>query len=202
MFTGIVEDIGVIEAIVNKDYVLSMTIESLKLFDKPSLGGSISINGVCLTQSAWEKGLSTFDVVNETLQKTNLGLLVEGDEVNIERAMEVGARIEGHFVQGHIDGLGLVQKIDRERDEIWIEIPDSMQNYLVEKGSIALNGVSLTIAHIEGSKIKVALIPHTLKKTIFGSIQPGDPVNLEIDIFAKYACKYLENIACQKNEVL
>ena len=154
MFTGMVEDTGVVEKVVKKDYALSITISNKELFEKPSLGGSTAINGVRLTQSYWEKGLGTFDAVHETLHKTNLGLLIEGDQVNLEGAMKVGARIDGHFVQGHVDGVGHLHKIDLDRNEIWIEVPGSLQHYLIPKGAIALDGVSLTIASIEGSLMR------------------------------------------------
>ncbi len=202
MFTGMIEDIGIIEKVVKKDSGLAIVIGSQKLFEKPFLGGSTAINGVRLTQSYWEKGLSTFDVVDETLHKTNLGLLLVGDLVNLERPMEVGARIEGHFVQGHVDGVGHLHQIDLERNEIWVEVPGSLQHYFIPKGSIALDGVSLTIASTQESLIRIALIPHTLEKTIFRSKEVGEPINLEVDLFGKYACKYLENHIANTSEAL
>lgn len=202
MFTGIVEDVGIVEQVVLKDSSLKLKIKNKDLFKEPALGGSISVNGVCLTQSDWKEGQSAFDVVQETLSKTNLGHLKKGDLVNLERSMKMDARIEGHLVQGHVDGVGHVDQFDAKLCELWIEIPDSMQQYLIEKGSITLDGVSLTIAAIENSRIKIALVPHTLAITNLRTKQRNAPINLEIDLFAKYTFKYLEKLTPQTSGLL
>lgn len=198
MFSGIVEETGKIEEVISNGAMLSFRIENKTLFASEAPGCSIAVNGVCLTQSAWEPGISTFDVVQETLNKTNLGLLKKGDLVNLERSLKADSRIEGHFVQGHVDGVGKIYQIDQELCEYWIELPEKIAQYLIEKGSIALDGVSLTIAELQESKIRIALVPHTLEITNLKTKQVGDSVNLEVDLFAKYTFNYLEKCNSQR----
>lgn len=191
MFTGIVEGVGRVEKLEKKETILSITISNSTLFNIETPGASYAINGVCLTQTKWSRGLSTFDVVPETLGKTNLGVLSLGDTVNVERAMQVGSRIEGHFVQGHVDSFGHIHELDFDKSEMVIEVPQKVQPYLIYKGSISLDGISLTIADIEDCYVRVALIPHTIQLTSLKTKVEGDPINIEVDMFAKYTYKYL-----------
>lgn len=197
MFSGIIEEKGRVEEVLTKTHGLSLTIYSENLFQVESLGNSISVNGVCLTQSIWQPGYSTFDVIFETLDKTNLGSLKKGDFVNLERSLKADSRIEGHFVQGHVDGVGILKKIDKKNYDYWIEIPESLSYFLILKGAIALDGVSLTIAEVEGNTIRLALIPYTLEITNLKEKQEGDQINIEIDCFAKYTFNYLEKTKLQ-----
>ena len=157
-------------------------------------GESIAINGVCLTVAELMHGRLGFDVIKETLERTNLGLLNEGDEVNVERSMRAGDRINGHFVQGHVDGTGnLIKRVtSAEEWRLTIEAPHTLAKYLSPKGSICIDGVSLTIASVEAARFDVALIPTTLNLTTLGRRDEGWPFNLEADILAKTVVQYLE----------
>lgn len=197
-----IEALGVVKKVQQNEMSLSLSIASDEIFKHSKLGASISINGVCLSQTQSSQGIATFDVVQETLNKTNLGLLKEGDLVNLEQAMQVGARIDGHLVQGHIDGVGHIRCIDQKNREIWIDVPDHLQQYLVQKGSIAIDGISLTIAEVEGKAMRIALIPLTWEKTNFKTRKEKDVVNLEIDMIAKYTLKYIEGRPLPEESVL
>jgi riboflavin synthase len=197
MFSGIIEEKGRVEEVLSKSYGLSLRIYNENLFQAQSLGNSIAVNGVCLTQSAWQPGYSTFDVIFETLDKTSFGSLKKGDFVNLERSLKADSRIEGHFVQGHVDGVGILKRIDKKNNEYWIEIPEFLSCFLIMKGAIALDGVSLTIAEIEGNLIRVALIPYTLEATNLKEKKEGDQINIEVDLFAKYTFNYLEKTKLQ-----
>lgn len=198
MFTGIIEDVGKVVSAQKRDFGLTITVEHNEIFSKPAEGASIAINGVCLTQSDWKLGMSTFDIVEETLSKTNLGDLKVGQLVNIERSLCFGSRVEGHLVQGHVDGVGSVYKIRPDHTEIFVRVPQSMKTYLIYKGSITVDGVSLTVASLEEEGVRLALVPHTLEKTNLKEKIVGSLVNLEIDMFAKYTFKYLENREVQE----
>ena len=150
-------------------------------------GASIAVNGTCLTATAIRRGRVSFDVVPETLRKTNLGSLKKGDRVNIERPLRVGGELGGHFVLGHIDGKGTV--VAKTGRGIRVRVPKRLEKYLAPKGSIAIDGVSLTIAKLDGNEIFIALIPHTLKHTTLGFKKKGDKVNIEADYLAKLALK-------------
>jgi riboflavin synthase len=151
------------------------------------LGASMSINGVCLTLAERRGTVGGFDVVPETLRRSNLRFLQAGDKVNVERSLRVGDRLDGHFVQGHIDGTGKVDRIERDRGEhtLWVAVDAEQVPYIVPKGSIAIDGTSLTVVGLEGSCFSVALIPTTLERTTLGRRQVGDQVNIETDIFAR-----------------
>jgi len=185
MFTGIVEQtveiLGVEERGASRRIVLPYAFEEVRL------GESIAVNGVCLTVAELTDAGIGFDVIPETLSRTNLGLLQPGDQVNIERSLRAGDRIDGHFVLGHVDGVGKLVKRIVEDDElrVKIEAPDSVADYLAPKGSICVDGVSLTIASIRGNRFDVVLIPTTLATTTLGKREPGWSFNLEADIIAK-----------------
>jgi len=175
MFTGIVRDLGRVASFDGARLVVDTEIEA-------GLGDSVSINGACLTVVANDRGLS-FDVVSETLVRTTLGELVAGDAVNLEPALRAGEPLGGHIVQGHVDAVGHVRNVG---EPVWVDAPADVLRYCVEKGSIAVDGVSLTIAALDDTGFAVALVPHTLAVTTLGRAIPGTPVNLEIDVVAKY----------------
>jgi riboflavin synthase len=187
MFTGIVESLAVVTSVDHREDSARITIEDA-LLRGTGLGDSVAVNGVCLTAAIVDDTRITADVMLETLRRSSLGALEPGDRVNIERAATVGTLLGGHIVQGHVDGLATV--VSRRPSEAWdvvtVAIPKDLGRYVVEKGSIALDGVSLTVAAVEGEAVTVSLIPETLRRTTWGARQPGDLVNVEVDIFAKY----------------
>jgi riboflavin synthase len=187
MFTGIVESLAVVTSVDQREDSARITIEDA-LLRGTGLGDSVAVNGVCLTAAIVDDTRITADVMLETLRRSSLGALEPGDRVNIERAATVGTLLGGHIVQGHVDGLATV--VSRRPSEAWdvvtVAIPKDLGRYVVEKGSIALDGVSLTVAAVEGEAVTVSLIPETLRRTTWGARQPGDLVNVEVDIFAKY----------------
>jgi riboflavin synthase len=193
MFTGIVEKTLPIIGVASGPMFLRLTTRN----DWPDvkLGESIAINGVCLTVAELPPGEIGFDVIKETLDKTNLGELSAGDHVNVERAMRVGDRIDGHFVQGHVDGVALLIKQTSNENEcrLTLEAPAHLAKYLAPKGSICIDGVSLTIAALNGNHFDVALIPTTLKRTTLASRNIGWPFNLEADIISKQIIHFLES---------
>ncbi len=158
------------------------------------MGDSISVNGVCLTAVETSPGTVTLEIIPETLSRTNLGDLVEGEEVNLELPMPADGRFDGHIVQGHVDGVGTVEGITPSGDSrvVAIQAPRSLLKYLVEKGSVTVDGISLTVARVEEDGFEVAVIPHTLEVTTLGLRKPGDTVNLEVDVLAKYVERLLE----------
>jgi riboflavin synthase len=180
MFTGIVREVG---RVVEFDG-LRLVVDAAT---KAESGDSIAVEGVCLT--VLDGSRLAFDVVPETLSRTTLGGLRPGDRVNIEPALRVGDPLGGHNVQGHVDGIGHVRSIG---EPVWIDAPVEILRYCIEKGSITVDGVSLTIAAIDDAGFAVALIPHTLTATTLGELEPGDPVNLEADVLAKYVERLLE----------
>ncbi len=192
MFTGIVEEIGQIVGIDNQNDSSRISIKTEKILNSAKIGDSISINGVCLTVTSIDGLVFTSDVVRETLNKTNLQYVKADDCINLERAMKASSRFDGHIVQGHVEGIGKVKKIIKDNDSfiISIVIPQSLSEYCIHKGSITVNGVSLTIASIEENLIDIWIIPHTLTHTTFGSINKNDYVNIETDIIAKYVKKF------------
>ncbi len=188
LFTGLVEDIGIVRGIKKGHLSASLHIESSLICEDLKVGDSIAVNGVCLTATSCSSRAFYADVMAETLAKTNLGLLKEGDQVNLERALQVGGRLGGHFVTGHVDAVGEILSIYKRgiSTEIWVQIPAELQPYLTPQGSITVDGTSLTIAELLPSSFKVSLIPHTLEKTILGLKKTGDLVNIEADILGKY----------------
>lgn len=192
MFTGIIEKTSRVIGVTDGPMFRRLTIAVE--WDDLRHGESIAVNGVCLTIAEMEPGQVAFDVIRETLDKTNLGELTTGDEVHLERALRVGDRFDGHFVQGHVDGTGeLIRQV--ASDEEWrlrIRMPRSLAKYLAPKGSITVDGVSLTIAAVEGAEFEVALIPTTLQRTMLGRRQPGWRFNIECDIISKQIVYWLE----------
>ncbi len=192
MFTGIVERtvrvVGVAETPAFRRLTLAVPWTDLRD------GESVAVNGVCLTVAEREPGLVGFDVIEETLRRTNLGLLTEGDDVNVERSLRAGDRIDGHFVQGHVDGRALlIEHLDHERERrLTLETTPELAGYIIPKGSIALDGVSLTVAEINGDRFEVALIPTTIRFTTLTARAIGWPFNLETDVISKTVVSYLE----------
>lgn len=183
MFTGIVEEIGTVISPGNK-----LKIGCNKILSDIHTGDSIAVNGVCLTVTQYSNNSITLDVMNETLNKTYLGAMTKGDSVNLERAMSANGRFGGHIVSGHIDGTGIITDIKNDGISIWYTISanEKILNYIVEKGSIAIDGISLTVAYVDESVFKVSVIPHTQKSTILPLKKIGSKVNLENDIVGKY----------------
>ncbi len=195
MFTGIIETIGTVTAADGGPDGRRFTFESELVTSDLEVGDSVAVNGVCLTATEIEGSRFSVEAVIETLDRTNLGHLGVGDGVNLERAMSASGRFDGHIVQGHIDGTGVITRIEPEGEgRRWtIEAPARLLPYVVEKGSITVNGVSLTVAALsDPTSFQIALIPHTLEVTTFGSASVGDAVNLEVDILAKYVERLLE----------
>ena len=179
MFTGIVREVGRVASFDGHRLVVEAETEAAE-------GDSVAVDGVCLT--AVDGSLLVFDVVDETLSRSTLGGLAAGDRVNLEPALRAGEPLGGHYVQGHVDGLGRVRSVG---EPVWIDAPPGLLRYLVEKGSITVDGVSLTVAGLDDAGFAVALIPHTLSATTLGELEPGDQVNLEVDVLAKYVERLL-----------
>jgi riboflavin synthase len=194
MFTGLVEETGTVVEIAVQEHSGRLTAIAPTVHQDAKQGDSIAINGCCLTVIAQEGDQLTFDVVPETLRRTNLGTLQPGDTINLERPLAVGARLGGHFVQGHIDGVGTVLAVTPEENAVVMEIgvPEALRRYIVEKGSIAVDGVSLTVADARPASFTVWTIPHTRAITTLGERQVGDHVNLECDLLGKYIERLLE----------
>jgi riboflavin synthase len=192
MFTGIVERKA--KVLTADDGPMFRRLVIAADWTDVKLGESIAVNGVCLTVADLPRGAVGFDVIQETLDKTNLGALTSGDEVNVERALRAGDRIDGHFVQGHVDGTGTLTNEVRTDNEVrlTIEAPQQLAKFLAPKGSISVDGVSLTIAAVNGSTFDVALIPTTLRLTTLGAPKPHWRFNLEADILSKTVVNYLE----------
>lgn len=192
MFTGIVEHRGSVLSVERANGGMRLVLDTGPLIGIP-LGGSISVNGVCLTAVEAPRGQVVLDLVAETLERSTLGGLQPGDPVNLERPMRANGRFDGHIVQGHVDGVGEILAIEHEGEgkRMRIRVPEDLARYLVEKGSITVDGVSLTVAVIDGREIEIALIPHSLEVTTLGLRTTGEKVNLEVDVLAKYVEKLL-----------
>jgi len=194
MFTGIIEEIGeVAEMVADKDF-LQIRIKAHAVMNDLKTGDSISVNGVCLTARTIGADSFTADLSRETLERTSLRVLSPGSAVNLERPMTAAGRFGGHIVQGHVDGMGRIIEFSRNGDSfnLRIEVPKPALRYIVEKGSICVDGISLTVARIHLNVFDVAIIPHTFENTNLKLAKPGDPVNLEFDIIAKYVERMLE----------
>lgn len=188
MFTGIVEEIGTIAGIQKGTKSAVLTIQAEKVFSDIHIGDSIALNGVCLTVTSFSGNTYTADVMNETLRRSSLGSLTIGSKVNLERAMAANGRFGGHIVSGHIDGTGTITKVEKDDNAIWYTIAaeENLMKYIVEKGSIAIDGISLTVAKRSDMDFAISMIPHTAKETVLSQKKPGDIVNLENDIVGKY----------------
>jgi len=194
MFTGIIEGTGKIIKIDNntdRRSAVKMTVDLGKYSKGLKIGQSVALNGVCLTVTKLSKSRCDFEMIDETMKKTDLGNLIVGGKVNIERSLKVGDRMEGHFVLGHVDGVGKIKKIEKKPKEvkIWFEIPKSLSKFVVKKGSITIDGISLTVVDIKNNNASVCIIPHTIEVTNFKTIKIGDKVNIETDILGKYILK-------------
>ncbi|GHG68501.1 riboflavin synthase [Streptomyces griseocarneus] len=193
MFTGIVEELGEVVTVEKLDDASRFRLRGPLVTEGAKHGDSIAVNGVCLTVVDTENGEFTADVMAESLNRSSLGALVPGSRVNLERPMALGGRLGGHLVQGHVDGTGTI--LERQPAEHWeivrIGLPDGLGRYVVEKGSITVDGISLTVVRAEDDWFTVSLIPTTLALTTLGLKQPGDPVNLEVDVLAKYVERLL-----------
>ena len=197
MFTGIVEEKGCIRGIRPGAKSCILTIEGRIIFSDLKVGDSVAVNGVCLTATSINGHLFTADVMRETLERSSLGSLRNGSYVNLERAMAADGRFGGHIVSGHIDGTGTIVNIEKDDNAVWytVQAPPALMRYIVEKGSIAIDGISLTVAKITSSTFSVSIIPHTAKETILSEKKTGDVVNLENDIIGKYVQRLLTNPA-------
>ena len=194
MFTGIIEGIGKVEKIsknTKNRSAIQMTINLGKHAKGLKIGQSVALNGVCLNVTKLSKSSCIFEMIEETTKKTDLGNLKVGGIVNIERSLKAGDRLEGHFVLGHVDGVGIIKKILKKPKEvqIWFEIPKKLSKYVVKKGSIAVDGISLTVVDIKNTLATVSIIPHTIEITNFQIKKVGDKVNIETDILGKYILK-------------
>lgn len=182
MFTGIIEA----TAPILDQRQSGLTIEHPGIFDDVKIGSSISVSGVCLSIVKLTGDSMEFDFVPETLAKTKIGSLKKGDRVNLERAMKAGDRLDGHVVQGHVEGVGIMEN---DGGILVVQLPKDLLQFVVQKGSIAIDGVSLTVADVKGDEVTIALIPHTLKNTTLGSLKKGDRVNIETDMMVRAARK-------------
>ena len=194
MFTGIVEGVGTvnkISKITKNRSAIEMTIDLGKQVKGLKIGQSVALNGVCLTATKISKSKCIFEMIEETTKKTDLGNLKVGGVVNIERSLKAGDRLEGHFVLGHVDGVGKIKKIVKKPKEVqvYFEVPKSLFKYVVKKGSIAIDGISLTVVDIKKTLASVSLIPHTIQITNFHTKKVGDKINIETDILGKYILK-------------
>lgn len=198
MFTGLVEGTGTISSLQPEgDAAVRLAIEVPELMaGEGTLGESVAINGCCLTVVEFTETVWQFQAGEETLSKTNLGELEAGSLVNLERSLKADARLGGHFVQGHVDGTGTVQKINRDGEwvRMWFSVPPELSRYMIPKGSVAVDGISLTLVDVEPESFSVALIPHTLEVTTLGHRKVRDTVNIEADMLGKYIYKMVSNL--------
>ena len=188
MFTGIIEEIGIVKQLVPGKVSYRLTVSANKVLEGTQVGDSIATNGICLTVTAIHGNNFDADVMAETVRRTNFSSLHAGSRVNLERALTPMSRLGGHIVSGHIDGTGTISDMTREDNAVWVT---DLLKYMIEKGSIAIDGVSLTIAYVDDGCFKVSVIPHTGEETILLKKKPGDTVNLECDLIGKYVEKLL-----------
>jgi len=196
LFTGIIETVGRVAAVEGQGEKTRLSIEAPAITDALPIGASVAVNGACLTVIAVKGGEVVFEAVRETLDRSSLGDLRRGSRVNLERAMRADGRLDGHIVQGHVDGTGRVRALEQRADDVRLAVDcePEFAALLVPKGSIAIDGVSLTLVAVEDAGFDVALIPHTLAATNLADRKAGDRVNLEADVLGKYVQKYLERI--------
>ena len=194
MFTGIIAGTGKVEKITKSTKnrsAVKMTVNLGKCAKGLKIGQSVALNGVCLTVTKLSKNLGRFEMIDETTKKTDLGNLKIGSIVNVERSLKAGERLEGHFVLGHVDGVGTITKIQKKPKEVqvWFNVPKKLAKYIVKKGSIAIDGISLTVVEAKNNNVSVCFIPHTIQVTNFRTKKVGDKVNIETDILGKYILK-------------
>jgi len=197
MFTGIIEELGTIATMDRRTDSIRLGIRAEKVLEGTQLGDSIAVNGVCLTVTEMTEHLFYADVMHESMLRTSFCELHTGSQVNLERAMQLGGRLGGHIVSGHIDGTGTITDMKTEDNAVWLTVSTgySLLRYMIEKGSIAIDGVSLTLAYVDDRCFKVSIIPHTGEETILLKKKPGDTVNLECDLIGKYVEKLLTHPA-------
>ena len=193
MFTGIIEEIGTVTSIAKGAKSSKLTIRGDVIFEDMHIGDSIAVNGVCLTVTSKSGNTFTADVMAETIRRSSLGSLNVGSYVNLERAMAANGRFGGHIVSGHIDGTGIIESFVKEDNAVWVTVktPAKLLKYIIEKGSIAIDGISLTVAYVDDDCFKVSLIPHTGANTTLLDKRAGDTVNLENDVVGKYVEKLI-----------
>lgn len=193
MFTGIVEEVGTIDRIQKGRHSAVLTIRVNKILEGMKVGDSIAVNGVCLTVTSYDTCYFTADVMHETLNRTALAQLKSGSHVNLERAMPINGRFGGHMVAGHVDGVGRIVGIRRDDTAIWytVQAEPAILRYIIEKGSVAIDGISLTVARVSSDSFAISAIPHTVQVTTLGERREGDSVNLENDMIGKYVEKLL-----------
>lgn len=193
MFTGLVEEVGAISSVTQRGGILTLAVTAMAVLEDIRIGDSIAIDGVCQTVTAFDGGSFTVETVAETIGRTTFGRLHRGDRVNLERSLKIGDRLGGHFVQGHVDGTGRVtaRKEYGGNVDLTIAAEASLGKYIVEKGSIAVDGVSLTVTHAADATFGVTVIPHTMGATTLERARPGDEVNLETDIIARHIEKLM-----------
>ena len=193
MFTGIIEHVGTVKAISRSGGSAGLVIDVGPLAADAGTGDSVAVSGVCLTVTSLDGSAASFDVSGETLSRTMLGKLRSEDTVNLERALRADSRLGGHFVQGHVDGLGKIRRIERKDNDRMFEfsVPKELQRQMVEKGSVAVDGISVTAASITPHGFTVAVIPHTFENTTLGRKKVGDEVNIEVDVLGKYVRRFL-----------
>lgn len=205
MFTGIIEEVGNVLSITERAGTKRLKVSAIKLAKELKLGASIAVSGVCLTAVDFGPDWFLADLAAETVRRTSFSRLHEGATVNLELPARHGDRLGGHIVQGHVDGVGKFLSLERVpgAEDYWltIEVPDDIAKYTVFKGSISIEGISLTVAKVEGNLVEVAIIPHTREMTNLHSLQPGDPINLEADVLAKYAEKLVQGKASKSEEI-
>jgi len=193
MFTGIIEDIGKVEAVKSGVNSARLRIKSEEIPKDLKVGDSVSVNGVCLTVTEYARTGFTVDAVPETMQRSNLGNLHAGSPVNLERALRVGDRMGGHMMSGHVDSKGVIQSIEKEENAVWftVSLTNEFLKYLIPKGSVGIDGISLTVVDVSDTSFTVSVIPHTLKETTLAIRQKGEEVNIECDMTAKYIERFL-----------
>lgn len=202
MFTGIIEETGIVERLELRGSSGRIRIRASKVLEETRIGDSIAVNGICLTVTDLAGNSFEADVMAETVRRSSLGSLGNHDRVNLERAMRADSRFGGHIVTGHIDGCGLIRSMKREENAIWVRIvpPEGLLRGIVEKGSIAIDGISLTVARVDENGFAVSVIPHTGEETTLLGKKAGDPVNLETDILGKYVEKLLFSGVARDNK--
>lgn len=193
MFTGIIEEVGIVEEMKRGQHSAVATIRAKKILEGTKTGDSIAVNGICLTVNALYSGSFSADIMHETLNRSSLAGLTRGSHVNLERAMPADGRFGGHIVAGHVDGIGKIIRIRRDDTAVWytIQAKPEILRYVVEKGSVTIDGISLTVAAVTQTDFSVSIIPHTMSQTILPERTEGDSVNLETDVIGKYVEKLL-----------
>ena len=192
MFTGIIEEIGTVQSVIKGSKSFSMIVSADVVVSDLRLGDSVNTNGACLTVTSVSGNSFTVDVMPETMRKTNLGALKPGRQVNLERALSLSSRLGGHLVSGHIDGTGLISRVKREDNAVWISVKAGAEilRYVIPKGSVCLDGISLTVVTADVDSFEVSLIPHTMASTTLQDMKAGDTLNIECDMVAKYIEKF------------